>query len=329
MSPNSGEEPGGLPAEVARGAAVALAREVGHSVRIESARGVGGGCIHHALALETSAGPFFLKWNRGEAGSAFGTEARSLEALRRGGEASGDVRIPRVLDAVDAVDAQPGWLLLEYLPPSRRGPGYAERLGRGLAAIHRAGPTAVEAGAGAPADGDSFGWPEENRIGSLPQPNPWMASWPGFWRDVRLRPQLEALADAGYLDAGRDRWPDDALHAVEPALADASPNRPHLIHGDLWSGNVHPGPSGRPILVDPASCLGHGEVDLAMARLFGGFDEATFRAYAEVVEIPPGFEELRLPMYQLYFLLVHVRLFGASYLGQTRRAAEQVIAAVR
>jgi len=88
---------------------------------------------------------------------------------------------------------------------------------------------------------------------------------------------------------------------------------------------VHPGPRGRPVLVDPAAYWGHGEVDLAMARLFGGFAGETFRAYEAVRPIAEDFRRIRCPLYQLYYLLVHVRLFGASYLGRTRSAARSVL----
>ena len=165
-------------------------------------------------------------------------------------------------------------------------------------------------------------------IGPLEQVNPWTGSWAAFWRDARLHPQIEAAYVEGALRPEDRSWSDPLLETVEPALQPVSREGPDLLHGDLWSGNVHPGPDGRPVLVDPAAYLGHGEVDLAMARLFGGFSSETYRSYRAERPGTPGFEEVRLPLYQLFFLLVHVRLFGSSYLATTRHAARSVLDAV-
>jgi len=289
---------------------------LGSGTRIQGVRPVGGGCIHHALVLDTTRGPLFLKWNRGDAGAAFHAEARALEALRAGAQPAGLLTVPRVVAVRDSADGAPGWLVLEYLPPSAPGPDYHRRLGEGLATLHRAGW------------GEAFGWEEDNRIGSLPQANPWMDSWPRFWREVRLRPQLDAAFREGRLTPADRAWADGILEAVEPALAAVAEDPPALLHGDLWSGNVHPGPGGGPVLVDPAAYLGHGEVDLAMAELFGGFQAGTFDAYAAASPAPPGYAAVRRPLYQLYYLLVHVRLFGGGYLSGSRNAALAVLRAL-
>lgn len=333
----------GLPRDVEARVRSALEGLHGRDVRVEHTRPAPGGCIHNALSVETSAGTVFLKWNRGGAGAGFESEARGLEHLRSAAAGEGLLAVPAVLGVEDAEGDAPGWLLLEYLPPTSAGNGYARQLGVGLAALHAAGHARNGDLRAAPGDDSgvrdsdggrdgqgevpSFGWFEDNRIGRLPQQNPWTGAWAAFWRDARLRPQIEAAAAEGHLDPGADRWAERILDAVAPAVKGAEPAGPELVHGDLWSGNVHPGAGGRPVLVDPATYLGAGEVDLAMARLFGGFGEEFYQAYAEAAAQPPGFEEVRLPLYQLYYLLVHVRLFGASYLPRTREAAERVLAA--
>ncbi len=319
-----------LPREVEEGLTAALSARHGAPVTIRSARTVGGGCIHHALAVETDRGPVFLKWDRGSAGAGFGAEARGLDALREAADEEGLLAVPEVLDVRDAqlgtrgdgpedggdaADPAVGWLALEFLPPSPRAPDHDRRLGRGLALLH-----AREA--------PSFGWPETNRIGPLPQSNPAADTWPDFWADARLTPQIRATRDEGGLDAGDVELLERVVAVVPAALAPVADVAPQLVHGDLWSGNVHPGPDGRPVLVDPAAYHGHGEVDLAMALLFGGFGQGFFTAYREVLPDPGGFGEVRCPLYQLYWLLVHVRLFGRSYLGRTRSTARAVLAEV-
>lgn len=277
-------------------------------------RPVGGGCIHHAGVLHTAVGPLFLKWNRGEAARGFTGEARSLAALR---EAAPDelLDVPEVIDAADADATDFGWLLLEYLPPSPPAPDHDERLGRGLARLHDS-------------PRERFGWPESNHIGPLPQPNPPRERWADFWVEARLLPQLRAARDADLLEPGDVALVERVVEAAPRALSPLEADPPGLVHGDLWSGNVHPGPRGRPVLVDPAAYWGHGEVDLAMARLFGGFAGAFYRAYDEVRPVADGFEAVRCPLYQLYYLLVHVRLFGGSYRVRTRAAARAVLGAL-
>lgn len=286
-----------------------------------SFRPLGGGCIHNAGRLDTPARPLFLKWNSGEAATGFTSEARSLEALRAAADPE-LLDVPEVIDARDADNGDEhgdgsalGWLVLEFLPPSPPSPDHDERLGRGLAEIHSVSQP-------------DFGWPETNRIGALRQVNPTRERWADFWVEARLLPQIRAARDASLLGRGDVELLEEVVGVTPGALEPVADDAPALIHGDLWSGNVHPGPGGRPVLVDPAAYRGHGEVDLAMARLFGGFGRETFRAYEAVRPVPAGFDAVRCPLYQLYYLLVHIRLFGASYLGQTRSAARSVLSAL-
>lgn len=306
-----------LPGSVREEVEAALGRRWGRTVGITGARSSGGGCIHHALSLDTTAGPVFLKWNRGDAGAAFCSEARSLDALGEAVSGEGVLRVPEVLGARDAEAGEAGWLALEFLPPSRPAPGYERRLGQGLAALH------------ARSSGDAFGWSEDNRIGSLEQANPRTGEWPEFWREARLRPQLDGAFAEGKLTAADRGWAEEVLASVSEALAPVNSIPPALLHGDLWSGNVHAGPDGIPVLLDPATYLGQGEVDLAMMELFGGFHEETFCSYRASLPSPPGYSSTRRPLYQLYYLLVHVRLFGAGYLGGTRAAAHAVLGSLR
>lgn len=154
----------------------------------------------------------------------------------------------------------------------------------------------------APRAGD-YGWGADYAFGKVAIPNGRSADWPGFWADNRLRCHLPHLAP-------------DLAHRVE-RLADATgdllPRRPApaLLHGDLWGGNVLASGSTVTGLIDPACYLGDREVDVAMLTLFdappGGFFEA--------LDLAPGWRE-RLPVYRLWPLLVHVRLFGGGYAGR-------------
>ena len=282
---------------------------------VSSVTPVGGGCINPSVRLTLPDRTAFLKFNPESPPALFHVEARGLQALR---DAAAGLRIPEVL-AVGEGDGI-GWLLLEWLAPAPRGPNFGERLGRGLAALHRAGADAET----------EWGWPEDGWIGPLPQENTRMADWPEFWRSRRLEPQLRHARDAGRMPGRAAEWKHLFAHLPE-LLAPAEQDGPSLLHGDLWSGNVLPaepqeGGAGEPALVDPATYRGHREVDLAMSELFGGFDASFYAAYRETWPLEPGYRELRRSVYQLFYLLVHVNVFGGSYIPSTERTLRSVLA---
>jgi fructosamine-3-kinase len=280
---------------------------------VRDARPVGGGCINRALRLELGNGRAFLKYNPEAPHGFFAAEARGLDALRAA--AAGDLRVPEVLDFRDAeAAAGPAWLLLEWVEPGPRGAAFDERLGRGVAALHR------RAAGG-------WGWEEDNFIGPLPQANAPAGRWGELWRDRRLEPRLRAARGAGYAPGAPAEW-ERLLDALPALLAPAEEDGPSLLHGDLWSGNVLAAAGGVPALVDPAAYRGHREVDLAMAELFGGFAPGFHAAYREARPLLPGYGEGRRAVYQLYYLLVHVELFGSGYVQQTRAALREALAAL-
>lgn len=263
---------------------------------------LGGGCISSAARLRTAAGEFFAKWNHDAPADLFLREAEGLREMARAGAS---LVVPRVLAARAPAGGLPGFILMEHLEP---GPRDDERLGRGLAELHRHG---------AP----RFGFPADTYCGSTRQPNAWCDDWPTFYAERRLRPLLSAIA--GRRGLSRDeRRVYDGLLARLPGLLGAG-QRPSLVHGDLWSGNVLHSARG-PALVDPACAFAEREAELGMSTLFGGLSERALSAYQEAWPLPAGWRE-RNPLYQLYHLLNHQLLFGGGYgaqaLGLARRFA--------
>jgi fructosamine-3-kinase len=280
--------------------AAALAGEVGS--RVDSARAVGGGDINDAYEVRLRSGRrLFVKTNDRAPAGLFEAEARGLDWLRE----AGALRIPEVV----AFGEDPAFLALELIEPGRRRADFDERLGRGLSALHRFG---------AP----SFGLDHDNFIGRLHQPNRPCESWPSFYRERRLRPQLEQAVNKGHFGPATRRDFDKLLERLEEKVGPPGP--PSRLHGDLWGGNLHQDEAGQPCLIDPAVYGGHREMDLAMMRLFGGFSTRVFAAYEEAWPLPPGHRE-RVPLYQLYPLLVHVNHFGSGYVSQVQRALSQVV----
>ena len=279
---------------------------------ILGARPVGGGCINQGTALRTRRGDFFLKWNRRADHRFFEVEAEGLEALA----ASGSVRTPNVI-ARGGPGEDVAWLLLEWIEEGRPGRAGWTRLGRELAALHRdVGPGRPEA---------RFGWDGANLIGSLPQPNGWSDDWAGFWAGRRIRPLARELRVRGTLSATQAAAVEAVAERADDLLGAAvAADGPSLLHGDLWSGNVLFARDGAPVLIDPAVYVGHREVDLAMADLFGGFSAAFREAYENAWPLHPGYSRRR-PAYQLYPLLVHARLFGGGYAASAVAAARTAL----
>ncbi|MBW3569937.1 MAG: fructosamine kinase family protein [Gemmatimonadetes bacterium] len=259
------------------------------------------------MRVELADGPVFVKYNADAPPGLFAAEARGLDALRAAAEG---LVVPRVLAWAEAEEGAPAWLALEWLHPSPRARDFGERLGRGVAALHRARRE------------DGWGWMEDNFIGPLPQANAPAASWEEFWRVRRLEPQLELARAAGRLPGKVAEW-DRLLDQLPELLAPAEADGPSLLHGDLWGGNVLAAPGG-PALVDPAVHRGHREADLAMTELFGGFGGGFHAAYGEAWPLQPGYP-VRRAVYQLWYLLVHVNLFDGGYGAQTAAVLREAL----
>lgn len=300
-----------LPPNVAEGAAEALGESDADGAFV-SIDPVGGGCIHPSARIRTRSGAeAFLKWSRSPGPAGFGAEAGGLTALsRRGG-----LRVPDVLAFRSGGEEERGWLLLEFVEQGPPTPETPERLGSGLAHLHR------------PMEGAAPGWEEDGFIGSLPQPNRVDGgSWPRFWKEMRLAVQWEAATP--HFDADTRRSWERLMDVIELGLEGIQDDGLSLLHGDLWSGNVIVDAEGAPALVDPAAYRGHREVDLAMMELFGGFRPAVIERYRSEAPLLPGYQEVRRDIYQLYPLLVHVNLFGRGYVsgvvGRVRRLLAQL-----
>nr|BCX00094.1 MAG: fructosamine kinase [Bacteroidota bacterium] len=256
----------------------------------EDVRPLRGGCIHEVFAVRCRNGQtVVVKQNPHVPPDYFEAEAEGLAHLA----AAGCVRLPGVLAVA------PEGIVLTYIEPGAETPQGWEELGRALAALHSV-------------QGPAFGYARDTYLGLWRQPNAYREDGVAFFRECRLEVLLRLLP----LDRQEVRSWSWLLDHLEDFLPD--PEGPVLLHGDLWSGNVHFDREGRPWLIDPAVYYGWREAELAFSRLFGPFPERFYRAYEEVRPIAGGFAE-RVDLYNLYPLLVHWKLFGDSYRGVVRR----------
>jgi len=167
-----------------------------------------------------------------------------------------------------------------------------------------------------------FGYERDTLIGPLPQPNPPSERWIPFFRDHRLLAMARAAEAEGALP-GRLLTRLERLAERLPEYL-TEPSAPSLLHGDLWTGNVLVRGDRVAGFVDPAIYCGHPEIELAFTTMFGTFGAAFFEAYGALLPLEPGFHELRSALYKLYPTLVHVRLFGSSYLQPIERTLASV-----
>jgi protein-ribulosamine 3-kinase len=168
-----------------------------------------------------------------------------------------------------------------------------------------------------------FGWHRDNTIGATLQANAWDDDWAAFFRDRRLRPQLELAERNGY--GGTLRRDGAALLERIPHLLGGHRPAASLLHGDLWAGNAGRLRDGTPVIYDPAAYYGDREADLAMTELFGGFGSAFYATYNEAMPLPDSYEKRRT-LYNLYHVLNHLNLFGTSYLGRAEAMIAELLA---
>lgn len=279
-----------------------LFKSTGKALQVKDVQFLSGGCINNAVRLLSGEGDFFLKWNEQAAEGMFAAEAEGLRILRE----SGSLCIPEVLGEGKVEDRE--FLLLEFINSHAPSSAYWEDLGQSLAQLHSQ-------------TREKYGLEQDNFIGRLPQNNEQNESWVDFFIQKRLQVQLglavyKELVGASFAER---------FKALYPKLPDLLPEeQPSLLHGDLWSGNVMVGAEGQPCLIDPAVYYGHREAELAFTELFGGFDARFYAAYQEAKPLVPGYAE-RKDIYNIYPLMVHVNMFGTSYLSGVERTLNRYL----
>lgn len=158
-------------------------------------------------------------------------------------------------------------------------------------------------------------------IATLDQPNPLTDSWIDFFRDHRLLYMARVAREYDTLPGSLY----DRIERFAARLGDflLEPDHPSLLHGDMWTTNILAQNGRITGFVDPAIYYGHPEIELAFSRLFDTFGAHFFKRYHELRPIPDGFFETRRDIYNLYPLLVHVRLFGESYVHGIERTLQR------
>jgi fructosamine-3-kinase len=259
--------------------------------KITSYLPIQGGDINQCFLLETSRGKYFMKVNASLFGlDFFEKEARGLVILAN----AGALRVPRPL--FDGKFHQQVYLVMEFLEKGNPAPSFWQNFGESMAALHQNTQ-------------EQFGLPFQNYIGRLHQTNNTHEKWSEFYKHERIFYLLEKARKRNLLTSEETTLAEKLCEKFDQIIPE---EKPALLHGDLWKGNFIAQENGLAAVFDPAVYYGHREMDLAMARLFGGFDTTFFEAYQNTFPIQPGWME-RMEIFQLYPLMVHLLLFGGPY----------------
>ncbi len=274
----------------------------GQEQEVLSARSASGGCINNGASVKTERHHFFIKWNSFSQHDFFEMEALGLRLLCD----CRVIRIPEMISHGTYLNRQ--YLVLEHVETGAPSANFWEKFGIALARLHGYGI-------------DRYGFECDNYIGKLPQKNNWNDSWIDFFIENRLHAQLGLASYHNLIDPSTARK-FESLYAKLPGILAEEP--PSLLHGDLWSGNYMVDHQGDPVLIDPAVYYGNREIELAFTKLFGGFDKKFYSAYQAEYPLTEGFMD-RMDIYNLYPLLVHLNLFGTSYLGSIQQILRRYV----
>lgn len=279
----------------------ALFQTLGETHQVISTHFVSGGCINNTVKLETDKGVYFIKWNENADEDLFEKEEKGLKLLK----SSNTLSTPKVLGRGRA--DMKNFLLQEFIQRNAPVSNFWETFGEGLANLHKH-------------TCENFGLDHDNHIGRLAQKNEFKDNWVDFFIENRLEIQLGLAIYNGHIDTSFAK----KFRRIYAQLPGILPDEPaSLLHGDLWSGNFMVGTGGKPFIYDPAVYYGNREIELSFTRLFGGFDRVFYQAYHEAYPLEAGFED-RIDIYNLYPLLVHVNLFGTSYLSGVERTVNRL-----
>ncbi|MFC0525154.1 fructosamine kinase family protein [Pontibacillus salicampi] len=277
---------------------------IGDTTNVDVLKQVGGGDINQAYYVRTKEQGYFVKGNQKVSSHFFRVEAKGLSLIRK----SNTVRVPEVFYYDEPEENGTGVLVLEWLEGTKQ-KDTLQQLGTQLAAMHNQ-------------DGKAHGFEEDTFIGSLPQPNGWYESWVDYYHDSRLVSQFNLAAERDLLPSNRKQRLKKVMERL-PDWLEHQP-KPSLLHGDLWGGNWMAGPNGEPVLIDPSIFYGDHAFEIAFTELFGGYSIEFYEAYKEQLPLPEHYEDIK-ELYQLYYLLAHLNLFGEMYGGSVDRILKRYV----
>ncbi len=255
-----------------------------------------GGDINDAFKIETSNNIYALKVNRRDSyPKMFTKEKMGLELIAQTG-----AKVPKVILTFSNSNYQ--FLLLEFITESSADNIFWKNFAKDLVKVHQC-------------FGNIFGLDYNNYIGSLNQNNTQKSLWNSFFIENRLMPLVKSAYDNNLLKTKHLRSFENFYQRVNEIIP---LEKPSLVHGDLWGGNIMKSKNNTPIFIDPAIYYGHREIDISMTQMFGGFDNSYLTHYDNIFPLEKDWKN-RIQIHNLYPNLVHLNLFGLGYLSSIER----------
>lgn len=248
-----------------------------------------GGDINEAYHLQTEDDDYFLLVQPHQTVAFYQHEIDGLTLIGQ------IVSTPKVIAAGEIEGA--AYLLTTYIGS---GSGDQYILGQMVAQLHHEY-----------SPNQQFGYDTAFKTGPFTVQNGWSTNWTEFFLSTRLRPLATQLKRQHlFLESWAAPF-DRGMQTFKALMADYDP-RPSLLHGDLWAGNYMFGKDGTPYLIDPSVWYGDREYDIALTTVFGGYNERFYKGYNDAFPLAPH-ADARMQFYRLYYLMIHLMLFGETY----------------
>ena len=218
-----------------------------------------------------------------------------------------DIAVPEVYDVSES------YLFLEYIEESKQAKCTQEiEAAKLLSKLHSVTN-----------DSRMYGYYYDTTIGPFDQKNEQTQyNWTLFLGQMRIMPMAKICYEKGLISKQMLERLEGLCRDLYKRV-DMSLITPSLLHGDMWGGNILFNMTGATV-IDPAIYFGDKEMELAFIKLFDTFGETFFEAYAEVHPLGDDFYETKVPLYQIYPLLVHVALYGGGYVGQLEQVLKKL-----
>jgi protein-ribulosamine 3-kinase len=263
---------------------------------------VNGGSLNETYRVEVDGKKAFCKINSANNfPQLFAREKNGLEFL----SSTGIMATPEIFDCFEISNRQV--LMMEWIEPGEQTIQFWKHFGRSLAGLHSISSA-------------SFGFKEDNYMGVVPQSNRQQGEWIIFFREQRLQTLCRLCFDKGLLLAHHIRNFEMVYKKLNEIFDEKS--IPCLLHGDLWNGNFIAAKNEQAVLIDPAVYFGHPSVDLGMTNLFGGFPAVFYDSYQYYLPFPANYRQ-QWKVANLYPLLIHLYLFGRSYLREIEQTLSE------
>lgn len=229
-------------------------------------------------------------------------EGRMLQDLAANG-----LRVPEVITSSREA------LVMEYIKPCTA-IGYEKEAeaAKALASLHQVSN-----------ESRMYGYYYNTTLASFAQNNEQTQyNWGLFLAQMRILPMAKLCYERGILKKS-------LLVRIEKLCSglyrriDMNRITPSLLHGDVWNGNILYEKSGVSF-IDPTIYFGDREMELAFIMLFDTFGKCFFEVYTKVHPLSEEFYETKVPLYQIYPLLVHTALYGGGYIGALEQRLERL-----